>query len=489
MSHMRKELLGLIEETALRFLAVTLIASLAGLGIGWLFLAFITKSEQLRDRTSEKNREMRRASTVLPGLKPSSREEAESNARSQTTLAMASLAKQPARPVGITYYERILTRQEGRIDEIKAFKRGGGKVVGSFCLFTPIELILASGAIPIRLDSGLYCTIAPSEQILPSDTCPVIKSILGTKMLRLSPYIELCDVLVCPISCEMKTKLGEFVNDTMPVWRIEVPKHRDDLRADGFWLDELKEFEGNLEILTGRKITRDALHRSIQLTQNARTVFHMLSELRQCRPPPISGRDAMLVTQAAWYDDLERWTEKTRELCNELEQRVGNRGTEADSDAPRILLAGSPVIWPNWKLPSLIEESGAVIVCDELCSGDQGALSDPVNVDEWTKQGMLAALADRYLLPVTCPCFTPNKGRLDRILRLMSDFKVDGVIYHQLRGCYIQKIEFGPIRAGLKDLKMPVLGIETDYSHEDLGQLKTRVEAFLEMLQSAKLTA
>jgi benzoyl-CoA reductase/2-hydroxyglutaryl-CoA dehydratase subunit BcrC/BadD/HgdB len=249
---------------------------------------------------------------------------------------------------------------------------------------------------------------------------------------------------------------------------------------------EIKSLKSNLETLTGRKITGQALRHSVRSAQEARAVFHRLSELRKSRSIPISGRDAMLVTQMMWYEDLERWTAKTTQLCNELEERIEGGLTVSNPEAPRVMLAGSPIIWPNWKLPSLIEESGAVIVCDELCSGDQGALSDAVNLEEWTMKEMLAAIADRYLRPVTCPCFSPNDKRMDKIARLVEDFRVEGIVYHQLRGCYVHKIEFSRIRATLKNSGIPVLGIETDYTQEDLGQLRTRVEAFLEMIQTAK---
>jgi benzoyl-CoA reductase/2-hydroxyglutaryl-CoA dehydratase subunit BcrC/BadD/HgdB len=101
-------------------------------------------------------------------------------------------------------------------------------------------------------------------------------------------------------------------------------------------------------------------------------------------------------------------------------------------------------------------------------------------------KGMLAAIADRYLLPVNCPCFTPNDNRIDKIARMAKDFAVEGLVYHELRGCYVHKIEFNRIRAALKNAGIPVLGIETDYTKEDIGQLRTRVEAFLEMIQTNK---
>jgi benzoyl-CoA reductase/2-hydroxyglutaryl-CoA dehydratase subunit BcrC/BadD/HgdB len=469
-------------EGVWRFLIIVLIASLAGLGGGWFFLLLTEKSEG-KERNAKRRNE---ALNALISSVRAAKGDAETSATNQITLALANLAKQRNRPAVMQYYDEIATLQGRRVREVEAFKKAGGKVVGFSCMFVPIELIHASGALPLRLDGGLYCTLAPSEQLLPSDACPVAKSMLGTEMLELSPYFKLCDVFVCPSSCDMKTKLADTLEDFTPIWRIEVPRYRDEPWTKRSWENEISSFRKNLERLTGQRITRELLKSSVDSAQEARTVFHGLRELRKRNPPPISGRDALLVTQATWYDDLERWTKKTRELCGELEHRIEGKFAAPDPDAPRIMLAGSPIVWPNWKLPSLIEECGAVIVCDELCTGDQGALSDPVNVDEWTMRGMMAAIADRYLLPITCPCFTPNDKRIDKIVRMVRDFHVDGVVYHQLRGCYIHKMEFNRIRGALKELGKPVLGIETDYTHEDLGQLRTRIEAFLEMIQSAK---
>jgi benzoyl-CoA reductase/2-hydroxyglutaryl-CoA dehydratase subunit BcrC/BadD/HgdB len=436
------------------------------------------------------DREVERERRYLPGALltnlRANRAEAQVSAKSQVTVSLSSLRKQQRRPALMEYYDKVAEFDGARIDEIESFRGKGGKVVGFFCLFPPIELIRASGATPIRTDSGLYCAVGPSEQLLPSDVCPLVKSALGTKILQLSPYLELCDALICPSSCGMKAKLGELLEDFMPIWRIEVPSYKDNSWARSSWQVEIRSLKANLEKLTGEKITGQALRHSIMAVQEARTTFRRLIELRKSRFPPISGRDAMLVTQTVWYDDLDRWTVKTAELCNELEDRIKTSLSVSGPEAPRIMLSGSPIVWPNWKLPNLIEESGGLIVCDELCSGNQGTLSESVNLEEWTMNEMLAALADRYLRPVTCPCFSPNDKRMDKLRRLTEDFDVDGVVYHQLKGCYAHKIEFGRIRNALKKLRIPVLGIETDYTQEDLGQLRTRIEAFLEMLQSAQ---
>jgi benzoyl-CoA reductase/2-hydroxyglutaryl-CoA dehydratase subunit BcrC/BadD/HgdB len=199
------------------------------------------------------------------------------------------------------------------------------------------------------------------------------------------------------------------------------------------------------------------------------------------------GRDAMLVNQTYLWDDKKRWTEKTNALCDELEKKVLNKEWVSSPDTPRVLVTGTPMFWPdNWKLPTLVEEANpkGVIVADELCSGER-ILNDPVGVDEWSMDDMISAIADRYLMASTCPCFTSKDGNEDRINWLMNkikEWKVQGVIYYVVRGCMLYAMEYTRVKKALDKLDIPVYYLDTEYTREDVGQMKTRVEAFLEML-------
>jgi benzoyl-CoA reductase/2-hydroxyglutaryl-CoA dehydratase subunit BcrC/BadD/HgdB len=305
-------------------------------------------------------------------------------------------------------------------------------------------------------------------------------------MANLYPYLELCDAIIVPHTCDGKTKLGEILSDSFPVWTMDVPRVKDTEQAKKFWLDEVKQIKEKIEKLTGSSINRKKMRSSIQTTLKATEAFRRLQELRK-GSHIISGRDAMLVNQVSFYDDIPRWTEKASQLCEELERKAEEKSYVAPEDIPRILLAGAPMIWPdNWKIPTLIEESKppGLIVSDELCSSDR-IFYDPVGVDEGTKGDMLRAIAERYILPCTCPCFTSedgNQDRIDRLLTLIEDFKVDGVIYHVIRGCHLYAIEYMRIKRLLDKEKIPIYYLDTEYSREDIGQMKTRVEAFLEML-------
>ena len=394
---------------------------------------------------------------------------------------LEQMRKIPNRAKALHYFEEISGFSQ-RIKEIQDFKKSGGKVIGTFCNFVPEELIYAANCVPIRLCAGFYETIEQAEEMLPQDICPLIKSCFGCKMVGL-PYFELCDLAIMPTVCDGKKKLAEILSDWLPVWLLELPNIKDGPYSKEIWLAEIKRLKKRLERLTGNKITYSKLKQAIELLHQRQIVFRRFYKIRQTEKPVISGRDTLLVTQTSFFDDLKRWTKNTEKLCQELEENLKNDLTICSGRAPRLVLTGASIIWPNYKLLNIIEELGGIIVGDTLCSGTQ-RLYNPVEVDEWVMEDMLRAVAEKYLLPSVCPCFTHSEDRIDNLLQMCQDFKADGVIYHQLRLCQVFDLEFQKIKQVLSKNKIPILRIQTDYSQEDVEQIKTRVEAFLEMLKT-----
>jgi benzoyl-CoA reductase/2-hydroxyglutaryl-CoA dehydratase subunit BcrC/BadD/HgdB len=380
----------------------------------------------------------------------------------------------PGRPNAMAYFDSIMAGDR-RLEEVRAFRKAGGKVVGLFCNFVPEELIHALGALPLRLCAGAYPAIGPAEEVLARDTCPMVKSSLGLRMMSLS-YISECDLVIVPTSCDAKKKGSRFLDQYVPTWTLDLPQVKDYEKNLTRWTLEIRGLKERLEAFTGRRLAKDALAGAIRLLHRRTDAFRRFHEVRKRNPGVIGGRDTFLAIQATFYDDPARWTAAFDALTTELEARPAPAAAR-----PRILLTGAPIVWPNWKLLHTIEEAGAVVVADTLCSGTQ-RLFDPVEVDEWTSDGMLRALAVRHLFPSICPCFIENAEHIDRVLELAGDFKADGVIYHTLRLCQLFDLEYHHVGASLRDKGLPLLGITTDYSLEDEEQLKTRVEAFLEMI-------
>jgi benzoyl-CoA reductase/2-hydroxyglutaryl-CoA dehydratase subunit BcrC/BadD/HgdB len=394
----------------------------------------------------------------------------------------------PNRPHVMEYFDEISNFFGHREKEIREQKAAGKKVIGYTCMFAPVELILAADAIPVRVGSGWYDTAKLGDRIMPVEICPVIRSTVGAKMVALSPYLELSDAIIIPLTCDGRTKLSEILSDYKPIWYMSPPRVKDDPHSLAMWKEEIQVIKAKIEELTGNKITRKKLKATIELMQKATKAFRRLQDLRK-GPPVITGRDAMLVTQTSLWDNIERWTRKTNELCDELEKRVEQKEYATYPDTPRVMITGTPMLWPDsWKVPNLIEESNprGVVVVDEQCSGDR-ILYDPVGVDEWTMNDMMDAISERYLMASTCPCFTSEHGNEDRVNWLMDrikEYKIDGVIYYVVRGCILYAMEYARIKRILDRMEIPVYYLDTEYTREDVGQMKTRVEAFMEMLEA-----
>lgn len=139
---------------------------------------------------------------------------------------------------------------------------------------------------------------------------------------------------------------------------------------------------------------------------------------------------------------------------------------------------------PNWKVPSIIESSGAVIVGEESCVGERGQ-RNLVDESGTTQKALMDAIVERYF-QIDCAIFTPNPDRLQHIEDMAKAYRADGVIHYALQFCQPYTIESYAVEQKLKSKGVPVMRLETDYSQEDIGQLKVRVETFIEMLRQQR---
>lgn len=381
---------------------------------------------------------------------------------------------------GAEYLDFVLSEVHGlRIKELQDAKAQGRKVVGSFCVFVPEEITLAADAVHVGLCAGAEAGSDLAEQLVPRNTCALIKSFIGFKMAKLCPFIESSDLIVGETTCDGKKKAYEAFNEIAPTYVMEVPQTKT-AAAKALWKEEVKRYMALVEEVTGVTITADRLRQGIATVNAKRKALQRLTRLRAASPAPISGRDALLINQISFYDDPVRFTQKINELCDELETRIEAREGVAPEKTPRLLLSGCPMAVPNWKLPYVVEGSGAVIVGEESCIGTRNS-RDLVDESGDTMEAMLDAIADRYM-KIDCACFTPNNERLDNVTALAKNLNADGVIHYSLLFCQPYSHEALKIDNALQAEGIPMLSVETDYSMEDVEQLKTRVEAFVETL-------
>ncbi len=387
---------------------------------------------------------------------------------------------------GMRYFDDVARYDGPRVRELQDAKRRGKRVVGTLCVFAPAEVVRACGAEAVRLCSGMHYGVHPANELLgDAGLCPCVKSTLGGRLSDADAFMTLADVIVAPASCDGKVKLGEILEDWLPVIMMNLPRVKTGDTTARLWVEEVMWMGQQLGRITGTEMTLKGLREAIGVYNRAHLALSRLTRLRWGDRSPIWGRDALLAAQMALVDDVERWTKRMDALCDELERRAAAGQWVGTGEEARILLAGSPVIWPNWKVPNLVEESGGLIVVDELCTGAR-VLGDPVVADEGTLRDLVRAVAERYFFPCTCPCFSPNDEREGRMLRLVKEHRVEGVVYHALRGCHLGMLEATRLELALRRADVPMLKVESEYDEGDVEQIRTRVEAFVEMIQARR---
>ena len=395
---------------------------------------------------------------------------------------------QTDRPQGMDYFNFVMSEVHGlRIKELIDGKKEGHKVVGSFCVFVPEEIVRAADATLVGLCTGAEFATDEVEKVLPRNTCALIKSAFGFKLGKVCPYLESSDMIVGENTCDGKKKSYEALDTLVPnLYVMDLPQTKSNegralLRA------EYDKFKKAIEELTGVTIDAARLKKGIEIANNKRKAVHRLSELRKADPVPISGLDALLINQVFFYDDPIRFTDSVNKICDELEARVREGKGVRPKRTPRMLLSGCPMAVPNWKLPWVIESSGAVIVGEESCVGERGT-RNLTDGSAATMDELMEAIVDRYF-KIDCAVFTPNADRLEHVKQMYGDYKADGVIHYGLQFCQPYQIESLPVEKSLEQTGVPTLRVDTDYSMEDVEQIKTRVEAFVERIKMSGRSA
>ena len=389
---------------------------------------------------------------------------------------------QENRPEGMDYYNMVVADIHGiRPSELIAHQEKGGKVFGTFCVYVPDEIVFAADGIATGLCGGSQFWVPGGEKVLPTNTCPLIKASVGARLDRTCPFFRIADMYVGETTCDGKKKAWEILAEDVPVHVMNLPqmKRAKDVKA---WAEEIADFKTVVEEFTGNEVTAEKLGESIKTINNKRKALARLYEVRKNEKLPISGTDCLVISQIAFYDDPTRFAAMTNKLCDELEQRVADGVSVFPEGTKRIMITGTPMAIPNWKLHNIVETSGGAVVVEETCTGTR-YFERLVDETKETVEEQIDALAERYM-GINCACFTPNTARIDDILRLAKEYKVDGIIDVNLKFCNLYDTEGYLVERAMKEAGIPVLGIETDYTDSDAQQLRTRVSAFIEMLNN-----
>jgi predicted CoA-substrate-specific enzyme activase len=365
--------------------------------------------------------------------------------------------------------DKIAQRQEAIISGAE-----GRKKFGYLCTYTPPELISAAGADAIRLfKSGSTQVVASGEQITQSVFCDFSKSILGA-FKEEDPLYKALDKIYTFYTCDCIKMVGEAIQDFfIPSDVFILPRRAHNGTSQNFYRDEILYYKQDLERVCGREISAEDTQKQIGLYNQLRRVLQDISALRKRETPPITGSDYLELVKGYYYLPPEELLPLYRDIYEKL-AATPDRGERKI----RLMMSGGIVADGDRRLLELVERDiGARIVVEDHCSGFR---SIDFLIDE-TKEPY-QALAEGYLEKEPCARMKPLQERVNTSGQLALDYRVDGVLFVYLKfcPCYGQtKHEFFK---HYQKLGLPVLEIPIDYSKSDQGQLKTRLEAFVEVL-------
>ncbi|MDP3426248.1 MAG: double-cubane-cluster-containing anaerobic reductase [Humidesulfovibrio sp.] len=360
--------------------------------------------------------------------------------------------------------------------ELEPLKEAGVKLAGIYCVFAPVELVRAAGAVSVGLCGKKQGPIPDAERVLPANLCPLIKSSYGYAATGTCPYFNATDFILAETTCDGKKKMFELMDRIKPVHMMRLPTDKSS-EAQALWLVEMRRLAAFLAERTGQAVTDEALRREIALQNRIRRALLDVAAFMAEPRPPISSLDLMGICESRTFVlDQEAYLNDLLALRGELEELRAKGSSPYKAGAPRILVTGTPVGRGSEKVLRLLEDAGAVVVVLENCTGLKGVVG---LVDESAEP--MEALAKRYL-DTPCSCMSPNTGRFTLIDDLTRQYRPTGVVDLVWQACHTYSVEsFDLGRHVTEDLGLPFLKVETDYTESDVEQLRTRIEAFLEL--------
>ena len=369
-------------------------------------------------------------------------------------------------------------RQKGFL-RVKEIKEQGGKVAGVFCTFTPLEILDAAGITPVSLCGMSDETIPAAEAHLPKNLCPLIKSSYGFAVSDKCPYTYFSDLIVGETTCDGKKKMYELLGKLKDTYILHLPQGVGGDDALEFWTRELRRFISYLEDRFQVSITDEALRQAARVRNEERAARLELMQLQALTPPPAFGYDIYKTLEGLGFCfDRQEAIDKVRALTAQLREDYDAGKRPVSPTAKRILVTGCPIGGVLDKTVRALEEKGGVAVCFENCSGIK-AMHQMVDTEA---EDIVTAIAKRYL-SIGCAVMTPDSRRMELLAELLKTFQVDGVVEIDLQACTPYCVESFWTRQAAEAAGVPYLALETDYSQADGGQLSTRLEAFLEILE------
>jgi predicted CoA-substrate-specific enzyme activase len=401
-------------------------------------------------------------------------------------LGAAIYAQKLALETTVTKSQEVLNQRVNLTDltrkiaeaETSLIERLDVKKVGYLCTYTPVEILSAGGVAYSRLAKcGEPNVVAQGEMKVKSVFCDVTKSIIGHFATN-DPLHEALDQVVTFYTCDsMRATADAIDNYYKPTLGYVVPRGSEKQSVRAMFRQQIITFKKDIETLIGKPITDETLREQINLHKKLRKQINKISELRKRNNPPLSGNDFLEITRAYRTIPVEEQTVLLDDIYKRLE------ATPEDSHPRlRIMVAGGMMADGDRRIMDLLEKVlGANIVVEDHCTG-----LSPFYYETESSEDLYQDLANSYLDQAPCARQYPLSKRLDFSATLAKEYNVDAVIFTYLKFCPCYGMTKTSFIKKFQELGLPVLELDSDYSQGDTGQIKTRLEAFIEVLKESK---
>ena len=367
-----------------------------------------------------------------------------------------------------------------RPPSLKEAKEKGVKIIGYLPgNYVPEEIIYASGAIPIGLtDGGSPHPADTALSVVPQIICPFARAQVGERLLKTNPYYSMLDMVVAPITCQHLKKAAEIweYDGDIKVFKLGIPHQYDGDFELEYYTDRLRVLKERLEAFTGNAITNVKISEAIELYNKMRELLKNISLMRRNLSPPLTALEFVKLNHASFYADPVFMVNELESFYKGLEKSQPNH----KPNRPRLLLAGPNLARGDYKILELIEAAGGEVVIEELCEGMRYYWHHIENNEDPFQSLAKGYLKDRI------PCAfmrSSTKKRFDFALGLIIDFNVSGVIWYELQCCETYDQESYYFNKKLREQNIPMLIVESNYDISDAGPLRTRIDAFIELMK------
>ena len=365
------------------------------------------------------------------------------------------------------------------------------KNIGWLCTYAPEEMIIASGFNPIRILGSKK--LNKSESYFPINFCPYLKS----SWEALLDAEDALSAVIFTNSCDGMRRLydtAEHYLKDIPVYMLDVPRNTD-IRAKDFFASKLKDLKVFLESLSGSAMETDKLTRAIELMDRKRTLLASFSRLFFDGHTDLNISDYYKIMELSTSSHINDFVSEFEKFVNSL-SRDGNTESgpsgkmtkSKDNNIPRVMVIGNLIT--EDKLWDMLSSIDLRLVSDDLCissryysrlidNGSPGQVNSKTRSEE---ERLLGAISERYLDKPHCMRMANMGAKIEEIEKKVKEDEVQGVIFISLKFCDTMLYSFPLIKQALSKLKIPVLYLEIEYNNFSAGQVKTRTQAFLEML-------